>query len=400
MNVQTPINAAKRDFAIYESRKVGDTPSLLKHAAQLSGRSSTQIGIEFAKMSKSVQKINAMEYVRWKLYDPDRYTDEERAQFLSNDTHWPMIHTVCDKRWNATAEDKVLCDTVLRAGGVPVPDSVAVINPQGRIYPGLKAIETAEELRDLVLEHGGKGLFGKILSGMVSFGAFRVIDADESLITVDGEEPQTYDAFLRTTLGGATYLVQKTLEIHDDLKPYCSAIATVRMINLVHPDRIHNPVAVIKVPTGANIADAFWRPGNLACEVDLETGEIKTVVALNGPDLNFLDDHPLQAGFKGMKLPHWDKLREINERAARIFAPIKYNATDITITNDGPVVVELNYGGGFDLPQNASGRGFLTPEVRSFFEENGYDFASPPQMPTAKPQAKAASGFGFFGRKS
>ena len=43
------------------------------------------------------------------------------------------------------------------------------------------------------------------------------------------------------------------------------------------------------------------------------------------------------------------------------------------------MVVELNYGGGFDLPQYASGRGLLTPEVRAFFESFGYDFDARPK---------------------
>lgn len=61
------------------------------------------------------------------------------------------------------------------------------------------------------------------------------------------------------------------------------------------------------------------------------------------------------------------------------FAPIRYQSTDIAITDAGPVVVELNYGGGFDLPQYASGRGLLTPEVRAFFESFGYDFDARPK---------------------
>ena len=76
----------------------------------------------------------------------------------------------------------------------------------------------------------------------------------------------------------------------------------------------------------------------------------------------------------GLELPFWSELLEINQRAARTFSPIRYQSTDIAITEDGPVVVELNYGGGFDLPQYASGRGILTQEVRNFFESCGVRF--------------------------
>jgi hypothetical protein len=45
---------------------------------------------------------------------------------------------------------------------------------------------------------------------------------------------------------------------------------------------------------------------------------------------------------------------------------------DIGITQAGPVLIEINTGGGFDLPQLASGEGFLTDEVRDFFRACGY----------------------------
>lgn len=395
MNMQAPVTAAQSDRQFHDATKAADMSTLLNHAVKKSGRSALKIGQDFAVLAKGKSKINIVEYVRWKMYDADRYTPEQRAEFISNELHWPLIHAVCDRSWTAAAEDKVLCDTILRSGGVPVPQSVAVIDRSARVYPGLPSVHSANALRDLLLAHKGQELFGKITGGMVSFGAFRIQDADQTHITCAGHEPMTYDVFMDQFVGASTYLIQKKLENHPALAPFCSAIATVRMINLVRPGRIDNPVAVIKIPQGENIADAFWRPGNLACEVDVQTGEIKSVVALNAPDLDFLPDHPAVAGFMGFKLPHWDELVEINRRAAQIFAPIKYSSTDVAITPDGPVIVELNYGGGFDLPQNASGRGFLTPMVKEFFEENGVNFGAS-TSPAAAPKK---SGFGLFGKR-
>jgi hypothetical protein len=59
-------------------------------------------------------------------------------------------------------------------------------------------------------------------------------------------------------------------------------------------------------------------------------------------------------------------------RCAPIFQPVRYQSMDIGITQAGPVLIEINTGGGFDLPQLASGEGFLTDEVRDFFRACGY----------------------------
>jgi hypothetical protein len=272
-----------------------------------------------------------------------------------------------------------------------VPETVAIIATSAREYPGIQKVSTPESLRDLILGLGTTRLFGKIIDGMVSFGAFSVEDADQTHITCAGHAPMTYADFMTYFLGGNAYMLQKKLENHDDIAPFCSALATIRMVNLVRKDRIDCPRAIISMPQGDQIADTLWRKGNIACEIDTETGEIKSVVTRNGPEIAFLEDHPALAGWKGKKLPHWNALREMNERAARLFAPIRYQSTDIAITKDGPVIVEINYGGGFGLPQNAAGRGLLTPQVRSFFEECGVCFGA-----RSTPRK---SGFWRFGRR-
>jgi hypothetical protein len=55
-----------------------------------------------------------------------------------------------------------------------------------------------------------------------------------------------------------------------------------------------------------------------------------------------------------------------------MFQPVRYQSMDVAVTPDGPVLIEINTGGGFDLPQLASGQGFLTDEVCEFFRACGY----------------------------
>lgn len=377
MNMQTPVTAADQDQNSFVSVRDASHKDLLVYAARESGRSVLQIQREFSQMAKSHSRLNMVEYVRTGLYRHDNFTDEQRAAYISNDLHWDFTHRCNNQQWSGAAEDKVLATALLSAGGVPVPPIVAIIDKSPRIYPDMTKIETAEQLRDIVIANRDKGLFGKILDGMISFGTFRIDDADDTHLTCAGHAPMTYAAFMSDFLGDNAYVLQNTLSNHPDIARYASALATVRMVNMVTRDGVYCPLAVIKLPQGNNIADAFWRPGNLASEVDVETGKIRTVAERAGPEVKFHEDHPKNSGLMGMTLPHWAELKEINARAAMIFAPIRFQSTDIAITAAGPVIVEINYGGGFDLPQYASGRGMLTSKVRAFFESHGCSFESP-----------------------
>ena len=71
----------------------------------------------------------------------------------------------------------------------------------------------------------------------------------------------------------------------------------------------------------------------------------------------------------------WDRVLDLAHRCAPIFQPVRYQSMDIGITQAGPVLIEINTGGGFDLPQLASGEGFLTEEVRDCFRACGYQQA-------------------------
>ncbi|MBF9050677.1 hypothetical protein GTA62_14505 [Roseobacter sp. HKCCD9010] len=386
-------DAQDRDIAVFESVQDASNQDLLAYAAKQSGQTVIQVTKAFSDISKLDGKLTLKEFVRYGLYDPAHPSQATRTEFIANDLRWPIAHTCNPGGWNSAAEDKVLAGTILGAGGVPVPEAIGVIDRSARVFPGLPKIETADALRDLLLLNG-PDLFGKIIGGMVSFGAFSVESADQTHLTCVGQGPMTYDAFLTDFVGSNTYVIQRRLSNHSDIRPYAVALCTVRMVNLLTSSGVKSPMAVIKMPQGSNIADAYWRAGNLACSIDVATGNVETVTRRNGMQIEFLDDHPDTAGLKGLTLPHWDKLQEVNRQAASIFAPIRYQSTDIAITETGPVVVELNYGGGFDLPQNASGRGFLTSEVRQFFEDCGYQFSG-----KDKRENKPSGGFSLFRRK-
>lgn len=386
------MNIATRDRNAYDAAKTASSQDLLVHAARSSGLSPIQIQADYQAVAKLRGKLTFPEYVRLGVFHKDRFTPEERNLLISNEQHWPIAHACNPQGWADAAEDKALADVILRGGGVAVPETLGVIDKSARVYPGQRQVRSETELRALLADAGDTRLFCKITGGMVSFGAFRIDGHDHSHIHCHGHPPMTYEAFLEEVIADQAYLVQRELVNHAALDPYASALATVRMVNLRDDNGLTVPFAAIKLPQGANIADAFWREGNLACDIDVQTGRIQRV-AVRGLELSYLDDHPVSPGLMGLELPYWSELCALNERASAVYAPIRYQSTDIAITPDGPVIVELNYGGGFDLPQYASGRGMLTPEVLSFFASHGIDLDA---ANTAK-QAQKSKKRGLFG---
>jgi hypothetical protein len=363
-------SVSERDFQLKQGAARPSNAELILAAARASGRSAFQIGREFRALSRGVGKIELFEYVRYGLYDDKRFTSQQKADFIGIAQHWPITFKCSDKSWYAATEDKFLADTILRAHGMAVPETVAVIDQGGRSYGLTPKLGDADALAGF-LRGAEFPLFGKVLRGICGFGAFLATGADETHIHLKGRAPVTYAAFLAELGKETAYVVQRVLDNHAQIAPYCSATATVRMVNLVRGGTVSTPNAVIKLPGGDNVIDAFWRPDNLACDIDPATGIVRRIVAKEGLGLVEPIDHPAYEALVGKALPHWDRLVELNREAALLFAPVRYQSFDIALTDNGPVIVEINTGSGFDLPQNAAGKGMLTPEVRDFFRSCG-----------------------------
>ena len=219
-------------------------------------------------------------------------------------------------------------------------------------------------------------LFAKPIGGVASFGAFSVngFDASSKVLALVGCENLPLDEFVRHMHHGDGYLFQSRLRPHSVLQATCGdTVSTVRVILIIEENQPEIIETVWKIPTGANVADNFWRTGNMLAAVDGDTGQVQRVVRGYGPNLEELDDHPDSGKpLKGLVLPNWDNLRALCLEFAMVFDKLRYQSWDIAICPDGPVMVEVNAGSAFNLSQLATGRGILTDRFRAFLERCGY----------------------------
>ena len=362
---KTQENSAKNKLSFSE---------LLVHASRKSGKSVGKITRDWWRLHWGKGKLSLLEYITWQVYD-DRFSQKEKEQFISTAVHWPLTEDSCDRTWDAATEDKFLADTILRAHGLPVPETVAVIDHSIRHYGDTPKLSSVHELRDFLTQEGNLPLFGKALRGIGSFGVIHISGADDTHIHLKSMDSVTYEDFLNNLIGDTSYVLQRIVQNHSAIDEFCSATATVRLVVLVREKEndVRFPLAAFSIPGGGNIADAFfWRSGNACCNVDPANGELQNIITSDGPDLISNDIHPeTGADIIGMKLPHWDRLLEIATQAAKLYAPVRYQSLDIALTDEGPVIIEINTGGGFGLPQNASQKGMMTDEVRQFFRDCG-----------------------------
>jgi hypothetical protein len=315
------------------------------------------------------------EYFWYQLYDDNKYSIEEKRRFVSESIYSRITHQCCDPKWDALTEDKWISYCFLEGKGFRVPQTCAVIDNSVRSFGTVRKISSPAQLKRFLSEFNSYPLFAKANLGVGSFGAFIIIGVDGDRILLEYSGNMTFDELFSNVIGARTFLLQTCVQNHSAIRAFTQHLATVRTVNLVMDDQVVTPFTLLKIPSSASIADNYWRPGNLIADLHADTGVIRRVVSGKGVHLKELTVHP-ETGHSlvGMALPYWRELRELNEACARLFAPVRYQSLDIAITQEGPLVIEVNKGSAFELAQFATGSGILTDSVRNFFEMCGYNF--------------------------
>ena len=359
----------ERDF----SYRKPPTAEYLRHASRTSGRRPLALVSEYLRLLYGPGRMTLHEYVQYGLHDP-ALGDEKRRRFITNTLHWPIVHQCCDMTWQATTEDTWLCARILEGSGIPMPRTLAIIDRTARGYPGTRTVRTPAELRDFALACAGNGaqVFGKENRGVSGFGTFLVREADGDRLHLEGEGWYGYEDCLDGLVGDTVYILQPVERNHAFFSRYTDRLATVRVYLLLTRSGPKIPFTVLKVPGKGNTSDHPWRKGNLACDVDPRTGVILRASTKDPLGTTEYTGHPdTGARLLGETVPLWDDVLDLARTCSRMFAPVRYQTMDVAVTPEGPVLIEINTGGGFDLPQLASGRGFLTDDVLAFFDECG-----------------------------
>ena len=124
-----------------------------------------------------------------------------------------------------------------------------------------------------------------------------------------------------------------------------SSINTVRFMTALYPDNKARIVATwMKFGRAGKCVDNAGAGGNVDACVDTKTGEIKHVVRFDGWDkVKPITHHPDSGNqLEGIKIDKWDEIVQQVLRFQECLPYVKCAGWDIAITDDGPVVIEVN----------------------------------------------------------
>ncbi len=343
-------------------------------AALGSGRHVWSILREVVTLRRGLGKLTPQEYFYYRLWDPNVPMAEKR-RFVGKQAQNAMHVTANDQLWFATAADKILFHTLMSGARLPLPDLLAVTQPQ-RFAPDTPVLTTPAAVAGLLRRGDLYPLFAKPVGGKYSLSVVSgdAYDPDTDEVVLLGGERRAVDALAESMIEGTGYLIQRRLNPAQRLAATFGArLWSIRLLMLITPTGplIHRAVA--KIATGTNPADNYWRKGNMLGAIELNSGTITRIVQGTGANLAVNTLHPdTGKPIIGTPIPEWEELIRLVRQAATVFAGIRTQSWDIAVTDRGPVFLEVNFGGDLNLAQLAYGAGALDETYAEHLRRCGY----------------------------
>jgi putative polysaccharide biosynthesis protein len=321
--------------------------------------------------------IHFEDYYKYCLFDNKRFTTfDEKLTYRGRDFKNAFRHFV-DPHIFGIAFHKHVLYRLLDSWGLPVPEIYALYSPTPIGFERHRAMKTTNELENFLASTDKFPIFGKPSNASHGFGARGVIKrlgkdkllyVTEEEITIKNFVKEVHEIAMET----GTYMLGEFLQASDEFKKISgSIIPSARIIVLIREGIPEFFRSTILIPSDKKHVSNFASGQNksLSGKVDIETGIISKVINSLGPDMNYVPVHH-KSGIRveGYKIKDWNETKKMILKASEAMAPFKMQHWDVTFTNRGPVILELNFIGDIEPMQVKGPPGVFDEQFRSFYE--------------------------------
>lgn len=353
-----------------------EAPSLAGQMVQIrqaSGLSPTAIAATFARLARGPGKVSFQDFIRLRLFDREVTSAAAPSEFVGQRRNRDICVTVNYRHdWYGLMSDKVALSAYLASYGLPTIPIAAIYAPAVGGAPPV--LSDRQALESFLTALGNFPLFGKPVEGFQSLGSIalrRWHAAEGQLETMDGRRiPLTQFVSEIEEHYRSGYVFQPLKSPHGRVGELCGQrLASVRILTALTETGPRVIRACWKIPAGGNLADNYWRPGNLLAQIDLDSGKVLRVTSGAGLNMTVHEQHPDSGRpLIGFGLPSWDEMKRLALQGARVMRHMPLIGWDIAPAESGPVIVEMNETPDFFLVQFADRRGILDAEFRAFMD--------------------------------
>ena len=316
--------------------------SRLKKVAKRSDKSIFVILKDFLAL-KSKKMISFQEYSNYRLANRHLEFRETFLSYAKAETFWEILNP---KKYASLARDKYIGHCLLETLGIPTSTLIAYYNPEGASKTK-KLVFDYEQLSDILRASGYKTFVIKPATdsahgeGVIICRELIQSGTEFIIRRTDGSK-----IYLRQLLGRIPLLFETLISQTEEFATFNkSSLNTIRIMTALYPDHSVRVFAgFLKIGRGGSDVDNAGSGGNVDCGVNVETGQLYNPVQFNSwEDIIKIQEHPdSRTKLDGYYIKDWAKIKERLQSFQGLIPQLKTIGWDVAITDNGPVIVEIN----------------------------------------------------------
>lgn len=312
-----------------------------------------------AKISSSFKERNRIVFDYYNLYDEKGITTDEyyefefekreeafRKSFLGLNEQRFYLDWLNPLRYYSLARNKYIAHKMLEKTGVRKSELYCYYMPEARF---ITSDEDAANIKDVLRILKAKEVNTCVIKATESshgdnvwvIKEFEYKDDDALMTRFDGQKIK-----LSEVLGEDPLIFESVVRQTEQFSRFNeSSVNTVRFMTTLYPDGSAKIIATfIKIGRAGKCVDNAGGGGNVDVCVDTKTGEIKYAIQYDGwRNIKEIEKHPDSGNqLNGVIIENWEAIKADVIKYQQAFPYCKAAGWDIAITDEGPVVIEVN----------------------------------------------------------
>jgi hypothetical protein len=346
---------AEFGYRIFKSRTCeGYTKkAILRYKKSTKKKPTTQIKREI-KLCKKFWGCYPVHYFRYNLFlETKKLSQNQLINYIPEYFFYNIFLPHYDSyKYKTVLEDKIFTDQIFKSLQIPTPPNICYLiknNMYDNNYKKTEFKKIENIIKDMGIENiimkpvyggGGRGINIFKINNNNKHKTKNGIFFDESFLKKKGSERD--------------YILQAGIKQNKFLsKIYANSINTIRIITQNFFNNVNIIFCILRMGRDGREIDNFSQNG-ICVEINKNTGELCKHAA--SKQCEYFFEHPNSKFiFENKKIPQWNKIKNLVKYWAQKLPKFTYLGWDIALSNNGPLVIEVNLGFGLDGIQILAG---------------------------------------------
>lgn len=291
-------------------------------------------------------KTKGLEMDEYYDFEFEKRSEAFRKSFLGLNEQRQYLDYLNPKKYYILSRNKYLAHKMLEETNVRKSELYCYYNPELQQFYGDEKTNSLQGVCEILKK---KNVVSCVIKTTESshgdnvwvINSMKFVDNDAVLTKFDGSE-----ILLSSVLKDIPLIFESVVHQTKQFSDFnASSVNTVRFMTALYPDGSARIIATfIKIGRAGKCVDNAGGGGNVDVCIDIETGEVKYAIQYDGwHRIKEIDRHPDNGNqLNGVIIENWESIKAEVLKFQQAFPWCKAAGWDIAITNEGPVVIEVN----------------------------------------------------------